>query len=244
MINVRKYNLYLWLGFACPIVVLVNAMAKVLPAGARKAIARGMAKWWASGMIWTAGATCSVEGLTHIEGEGPYIVMSNHRSHMDTPLLIRHIPFLFGFIVKKELMKIPVFATAMKSIGCVAVSRGKSRSDYSGLDSVAADVAGGKNILVFPEGTRAPGDEFLPFKKGGVIVAIKAGVPILPVAVSGTGRVIPARKLRVNAGSLLLKVGAPIETKGLEMDDRDELITRVQAAIEALYVPGYGGPGV
>jgi 1-acyl-sn-glycerol-3-phosphate acyltransferase len=159
---------------------------------------------------------------------------------MDTPLLIKHLPFLFGFIVKEELMKIPVFAGGMRTIGCVAVSRGRDRADYSVLDAVAKDVASGKNILIFPEGTRAPDDAFLPFKKGGVILAIKAGVPILPVAVSGTGRVVPARVLRVLKGDLLLRVGAPIRTDELTLDDRDMLLETVRTQIESMYVPGYG----
>ena len=100
-------------------------------------------------------------------------------------------------------MKIPIFSGAMKTIGCVAVSRGKGKGDHSVLDGVARDVAGGKNILIFPEGTRSASPEMLPFKKGGAIVAIKSGVPILPIGLSGTGRIIPARVLRVTAPSSL-----------------------------------------
>ena len=80
----------------------------------------------------------------------------------------------------------------------------------------------------------------LDFKKGGVILAIKAGVPILPVGLSGTGRIIPARVLRVNAGDVLMRVGEPIDTTGLTLDDRDELLAQVRTTLEALYQPGYG----
>ena len=190
-------------------------------------------------MLGVCGAQCRIEGLENVVGEGPYVVMSNHRSHMDTALLIEHVPFLFGFIVKEQLMRIPIFSGAMKAIGCVGVSRSKSREDHAVLDGVAAAVAGGKNILIFPEGTRAPTDEFLPFKKGGVIVAFKAGVPILPVAASGTNRIIPARILTVTPGPLLLRFGAPIPTEGLSLEDRDALLETVRTKIGELYVPGY-----
>jgi 1-acyl-sn-glycerol-3-phosphate acyltransferase len=191
-------------------------------------------------MLLITGAKFKVEGLEHIDGRGPYIIMSNHRSHVDTPLLIEGLPFLFGFIVKKELMKIPMFAAGMRGIGCVAVSRTGNKKDYNVLDDVARQVASGKNILIFPEGTRAPTEAFLPFKKGGAVLAIKAGVPVLPVAVSGTNRIIPARSTHITPGDLLLRVGKPIPTQGLGLEDRDKLIQEVRDTIEKLYVPNYG----
>jgi 1-acyl-sn-glycerol-3-phosphate acyltransferase len=160
---------------------------------------------------------------------------------MDTPLLIANLPFLFGFIVKQELMRIPVFSGAMRGIGCVAVSRRRSREDHAVLDSVAAEVSRGKTILIFPEGSRSPDDEFLPFKKGGVILAIKAQVPILPVAVSGTNRVIPLGMMKIFPGPLLLRVGEPVSTDGMGMEDREELLQKVREAVIGLYEPAYTG---
>jgi len=198
-----------------------------------------MARLWARGTIYTTGAKCTVEGLENITHSGPFVVMGSHRSHMDVPVAIRYLPFLFGFIVKEELMKVPIFRSAMLTIGCVAVSRGKSRNDHSVLDSVAADVAKGKNILIFPEGTRSINEDFLPFKKGGIITAIKAGVPILPIAMSGTNHIIPAKNHTISSGSVLLSIGASIPTEGLTLEDRDDLLAQVQNAITDLYVPHY-----
>ena len=240
MINFRKYVLYGWLGFATPAVVIVNGLSALLPMAKRRRVARSMARFWARGMLKTTGARCQVDGLENIPHGGPFIVMSNHCSHLDTPVLIEHLPFLFGFIVKEELMNIPVFSGAMKTIGCVAVSRGKGKGDHSVLDSVATDVAGGKNILIFPEGTRSGSVDMLPFKKGGAIVAIKSGVPILPIGLSGTGRIIPARVLKVTAGDVKMRVGKPIETDGYTLDERDELTAHVRSQIAALYDPNYG----
>ena len=190
-------------------------------------------------MLRNAGATAEVSGLNEALGSGPYVIMSNHRSHMDIPLLIAKLPLFFGFIVKAELDRIPLFRTGMRAIGCVAVQRSRSKADHAVLDSVAEEVKAGQNIAIFPEGTRAPDDAFLSFKKGGVILAIKAGVPILPVAISGTNRVLPARSLHVSAGNLLLRVGKPIETSGLTLDDRDALLEQVRTAIGDLYEPDY-----
>ena len=239
MNTIRLWRLLIWLGFSTFMVVVVSNLSMLLGRRWNRRSSHWMARWWARGILRATGSRTNCEGLPETDLNGPFVVVSNHRSHMDTPLLIHYLPFLFGFIVKRELMRIPVFAGAMKSIGCVAVNRRKSKDDYAVLDSVAEAVQGGKNILVFPEGTRSPNDDFLPFKKGAVVIAIKAQGPILPVAVSGTNRVIPARKFRVFAGPILLRIGEPIPTEGLTMDDRDELLRRVQASVTALYEPGY-----
>ena len=235
----RKSLLFMWLGLVTPITVISFVVMRFMPDTIKKRRAHSMARLWARGMLFTTGAQCTVEGLEYITHSGPFVVMSSHRSHMDVPVAITYLPFLFGFIVKKELMSVPVFRSAMQTIGCVAVSRGQSRGDHSVLDAVAADVAAGKNILIFPEGTRAPDDEFLPFKKGGVVTAIKAGVPILPVAISGTNHIIPARIHTVSSGPVLMRIGAPIITKELTLEDRDALLAQVQSAIADLYVPNY-----
>ena len=144
MINVRKYMLYGWLGMATPRLPSPVSLRRYYQR--RKTLGgTGHGALVGEGMLRTTGARCRIEGLDNIPHGGPFIVMSNHRSHLDTPVLIEHLPFLFGFIVK-ELMKIPVFSAAMRTIGCVAVSRGKGKGDYSVLDRVAVDVAGGKDI--------------------------------------------------------------------------------------------------
>ena len=237
--RIRKSLLFLWLAFATPMVVISFIVMQLMPTALRRRSAHVMARLWSVGMIYTTGTKCTVEGLENITHSGPFVVMSSHRSHMDVPIAIRYLPFLFGFIVKAELMRIPIFRGAMLTIGCVAVSRGKSRDDHSVLDSVAADVANGKNILIFPEGTRSTSEDFLPFKKGGIVTAIKAGVPILPIAMSGTNHVIPAKIHTVSSGQVLLRIGESIPTEGLTLADRDDLLAQVQNAIAELYVPHY-----
>ncbi|MEE2785938.1 MAG: lysophospholipid acyltransferase family protein [Myxococcota bacterium] len=244
MNTARKYLLFAWLAFASTAFVLVCAAAQCLNQRRALAITAWMAKWWAQGMLRITGTRCQVEGLSNVQGTGPYVIMANHRSHLDTAVLIRHMPFLFGFIVKEELMRIPIFASGMRTIGCVGISRSKAKADHAVMDSVALEVASGKNILVFPEGTRAPTDDFLPFRKGGVVMAIKAGVPILPIGLSGTGRIIPARVLSIQPGPVMVRFGKPIPTDALNLDDRAELLNQVQCAIESLYIPNFPQQGV
>jgi 1-acyl-sn-glycerol-3-phosphate acyltransferase len=241
MNQIRKVLLVAWLGSVTPLVVVVTVAASLLSNDASDVVVRWVVGWWSRGLLGISGASCVVEGLENIVGKGPYVLMSNHRSHMDAPVLLRHVPFRFGFIVKQELMSIPIFGRGMRSIGCVPVSRTKGKADHRALDGVAIKVAEGANILVFPEGTRSPSDDFLPFKKGGVILAINAGVPVLPVAISGTGRLLAPHERQVSPGPNLLRFGEPMSTEGLTLDDRKMMTERVRQAIEALYVPDYSG---
>ena len=235
----RKYVLYVWLAMATIMVIAVTTFARV---GTEKFLYRSTyraARIWAWGMLRITGTKLDIQGLERVPNHGPFVIMGNHRSHLDAAVLIYALPFLFGFIVKEELMKIPVFAGGMKAIGCVAVSRGRSRDDHAVLDQAAEEVAGGKNILVFPEGTRAPDEEFLPFKKGGVLLAIKAGVPILPFGLSGTGRIIPARVLSVNPGPVRVEFGDVITTEGRTIEERDALLEEVREAVVDLFIPDF-----
>ena len=162
MNTVRRYLLNCWLVFASTIVVIVAVCAQVGTRGFAQRRVHGIARWWARGMLRITGTRVSVEGLENVSTPGPYVIMCNHRSHLDTPVLIEHVLF-FGFIVKKELMKIPIFSTAMKSIdGCEPLKglcgSGGSRRCFEGR-------CGGKNILIFPEGTRAPDDDLSSFQE-------------------------------------------------------------------------------
>ena len=238
MLTFRTFTLWLWLGYGTLLFLMVSIPAQLGTRTFARKITHWMAQWWGRGMLRAAGARARVEGLPKDLGQGPYVIMSNHRSHMDTPLLIAKLPLFFGFIVKAELDRIPLFRTGMKMIGCVPVKRARTKSDHAVLNGVAQTVAGGQNIVIFPEGTRAPSDEFLPFKKGGVVLAIKAGVPILPVAVCGTQRVLPPKTFRVTAGQLVLRVGSPIPTSNRGLDERDAILVEVKNAIKILYAKG------
>lgn len=235
----RKYVLYVWLAMATLMVIAVTTFARL---GTKRFLYRAThraARIWAWGMLRITGTQLDIRGLERVPNHGPFVIMGNHRSHLDAAVLIYALPFLFGFIVKEELMKIPIFAGGMKAIGCVAVTRGRTRDDHAVLDNAAQEVAGGKNILIFPEGTRAPTEEFLPFKKGGVLLAIKAGVPILPFGLSGTARVIPARVLSVTPGPVRVEFGETIMTDGRTLEERDILLEEVREAVVDLYVPDF-----
>ena len=140
-----------------------------------------------------------------------------------------------AIVLKRELVFIPIVGWAMARAGNITVARGDGAKALRGLIRQAQDrVKAGRSILIFPEGTRSKTGEMLPFKKGGFIMAIKAQVPVVPVAVHGGRAAMRKGSPWVRPVMVDIVVGEPIPTTGLTLDDRDELIARVRAEVERL----------
>jgi 1-acyl-sn-glycerol-3-phosphate acyltransferase len=144
--------------------------------------------------------------------------------------LHRRLPVLF----KAELKKLPILGAVMVAGGFVAVERDKREASMASIEEAAQSIRNGNSFLIFPEGTRSRTSELLPFKKGGFIMAIKAQAPIVPVAVSGGREAMRKGSWIVRPVMVDVRIGAPVETAGFTLDDRDALIEIVRARIEAL----------
>ncbi len=174
-----------------------------------------------------------VAGLENVPTEGPLIFMSNHQGNFDILALLAVIPRQFAWIAKEELFRIPVFGHSMARAGYIPLDRGDGRRAFRSMELAVAKIREGKCVVIFPEGTRSPDDQLLPFKRGGFLLASKAGVPIIPVSISGSGRINPAKQFLLYPGTMKVRFGAPIITgKGAGIS-RDELPERVRQAIEA-----------
>lgn len=193
---------------------------------------------WSRGLLWAGNTT--FERIGHLpEKASPFIIMSNHRSHLDGPaLLVTLKPVSFRFLVKWELAYVPFIGAGFWAIGMVFVKRGNRESARKSIDNVVKRVARGGNVVVFPEGTRSrglDGSEMLHFKKGGFIMAQKGGVPILPVGIAGSAEIYGhgwfARQWK---GHIVINVGKPIETTGYSEDQIDALADCVRAEIGRL----------
>ena len=137
-------------------------------------------------------------------------------------------------LFKAELKKLPVLGRVMLAGGFVPVERDRREASMASIDRAAASIRAGNTFLIFPEGTRSKTSELLPFKKGGFIMAIKAQAPIVPVAIQGGRDAMRKGSWLIRPVTITIRVGVPIETKGVTLDERDELIARVRASIEAL----------
>ncbi|MGA2325311.1 MAG: lysophospholipid acyltransferase family protein [Bryobacteraceae bacterium] len=183
----------------------------------------GVARLWARMLLRIGRVRVRVEGLERIAPESSYVFVSNHLSYMDTPLVIAHIPCQFRFLAKQGLFKVPFIGYHLKRAGHIPVPRGDARASLRTLAESARIVRDrGVSVLVFPEGGRSPG-AMREFKPGAAYIAIKAGVPAVPLGIAGTRQILPMDSLLVRGGQVLLRIGEPIPTSGMAIHDHRQL---------------------
>ena len=178
----------------------------------------------------------SVEGTAHAAADGQYVVVTNHLSNFDIPLVLRTVPGPVRFLAKKELFKIPFFGPAMAKVGVVKIDRTAGMSVHDAIFSAAAaSLARGYWLLVFAEGTRSEDGEMAPFKKGAARIAIDNELPILPVVLQGTHEVNPPGSVLIYPGKAQISILEPVATTGLTRADVPDLTNRVRALMLAEY---------
>jgi len=192
-------------------------------------------RFWAESFLWVFGMRCAVRGMERANGIGACVILSTHRSNLDAPCLIGRLPMVFSFVIKRALLRVPIFGWGVQAARYVSIDRADRADALSGMARACDLLKTGRSVLVFPEGTRSPTEDMLPLKKGGIVLAIQAQVPILPVAVAGTRSLMPKKHLMIHSGRAVLNVGEPIQTTGLTYEDRDQVLQRVQAAMSELY---------
>jgi 1-acyl-sn-glycerol-3-phosphate acyltransferase len=199
------------------------------PTGRRQ---NGVARVWAKSLLWVAGIRLTIEGLEHVDPEGAYIIAPNHVSYFDTPVLLSAIPVQFRFMAKKGLFHIPFLGTHLQRAGHIPVYRDDPRAGVKTL-MAAADTVREKrvSVLVFPEGGRTEDGALQDFKEGAAYIAIRAGVPIVPVALIGTREVLPFGGGRIRSADVTLRVGEPIPTEALPLKQRGPLTDAVRERI-------------
>ncbi len=190
------------------------------------------ARVWARSLLAIAGVRVKVEGLEKLTPGASYVFASNHLSYMDTPVILTHIPADFRFMAKDGLFKIPLLGTHLGQAGHIPVPRHDPRAAIKTM-TVAADSIRTRNIslLIFPEGGRAHDGVLQPFKDGAAYIAIKAGVPIVPLAISGTREILAMHSATIRRGNVTLSIGDPIPTEGLTLHDRKSLTESTRQSV-------------
>lgn len=152
---------------------------------------------WSKHLVDEVGARIEVTGREHLEDRSPVVVMSNHQSHFDIPVLFRVLPGSVRMVAKKELFRIPVFGAALHAAEFISVDRGDRAKAIESLQSARSLIASGISVWIAPEGTRSLDGRLGEFKKGGFILAEEAGVAILPVSIDGTRHILPAKTSKI-----------------------------------------------
>lgn len=187
---------------------------------------------WARSILAVSGVRSEVRGLENLPA-GNFVLAVNHQSHFDALVLFAHIRRHMRFIAKQQLRKIPVFGYALARAGNVFVDRTGSDSDKSKLKDSVRAVQERVSIVFFAEGTRSKDGKLAPFKKGAAVLALEAGVPLVPAALAGTHEILPSGKIAIQARPAALVIGAPLLTTGLTLADRDRLTEQAHARVAA-----------
>ena len=166
------------------------------------------------------------------------VYCSNHQSNVDPPVLYEALHPRMHILYKREIDGIPILARAFRIAGFIPVDRRNKEAAMRSIDAGAAAIRAGSSFLIFPEGTRSRTDALLPFKKGGFIMAIKAGAPVVPVAVQGGRDAMRRGSWIIRPVTVSVRVGRPVETAGTPLDDRDRVIAKVRREIETLVALG------
>jgi len=193
-----------------------------------------MASWyWAPLLFAGAGARLRIEGVDRVDWSRPVVLVSNHQSMIDIAVLFRAVPVPLRFALKRELAAVPVVGWYARAMGMVFIDRGNARNARDSLRSAVGHLRGATAIVAFPEGTRSRDGSVGPFKGGAFQLAIEAGVPVVPVAIAGSGAVLPPSGFAVRPGTIRLHFGEPIPTEGLQPQDRNALAQRAREAVIA-----------
>ncbi|SHJ78935.1 1-acyl-sn-glycerol-3-phosphate acyltransferase [Anaerobranca californiensis DSM 14826] len=168
-----------------------------------------------------AGVKVEVEGLENLP-EGNMLYVGNHQSIVDIPVMLGYVPGIKGFIAKKETKKLPIINWWMEEINCVFLDRHNIRQGIKDMAKAKELLEEGKTLVIYPEGTRSKGDQMGEFKKGSLKIGVQGGVPIVPVAISGSYKIFEENR-KIKKGQVKLKIGQPIFIEDLSEEEKKDI---------------------
>ena len=189
-------------------------------------------RWGIGASMRLAGVCVRTEGVENIP-QGVCVFAANHVSNLDPPAALIGVPRRISFLAKKEVFSVPVVRTALRLGKIVPVDREHTEAAIASIDHAVGILREGISFFVFPEGTRSRDGKLKAFKKGTFVMAIQAGAPVVPVSILGSRERMPKGKLSTVPGEILLRFGTPIDSKQFTVDEREELLERVHAAVAA-----------
>jgi 1-acyl-sn-glycerol-3-phosphate acyltransferase len=191
-------------------------------------------RFWAKSILGAAAVRVEAQGLENLPSSS-CVLVSNHQSNFDVLVILARIRKHLRFVAKTELYRIPLFGMALRATGNIEVDRTGGEEDRKKLEQAITAVRERVSILFFAEGTRSPSGELRPFKKGAAVLAAQAQVPLVPIAVAGTREILPKKSMWIRGRRrALLRVGKPLSTVGLTIEDRDRLTETAQNQVQSM----------
>jgi len=225
-------SVLLWISIVVSTIGLSTLAFVTFPFSRTGNIVHHYARWWAKIQLLVSGVKVKVKGLEYLGKKAPFIYMANHQSAYDIFALLSCLPVQFRWIAKKELFTIPVLGWAMRAANYISIDRSGKRKALESIERAANKIKGGVSVVIFPEGTRSRDGSIQPFKRGGFTLALKSGVPIIPIAIKGSSDVMPRDSLRVRPGEIHITIDRAIDTAPYSLRERDALMERVRGTLE------------
>ena len=200
---------------------------------ARQMLGHYVSYFWARLIIIVVGIDVTIQGLDNVPKEGAVVFVGNHQSNFDIAVLLGCINKSKGFLAKKELSIIPIIRSWMNKIECVFIDRGNLRQSVKAIQKCIDVLKNGQSMVVFPEGTRSRGPLMGAFKKGSLRIVEKSGVPVVPVTVNGTYRIMEANNSRIKPASVTVNIAPPIYYESLSKEEQRDIHIIIREAIAA-----------
>lgn len=231
--------IYFWIYLIAiqPKLIKVNRLARMGKTEEHDRLTNQTAKNWAQALVKLAGVTVEIQGEENIPSQGSVLFVSNHQGNFDIPILLGYINKPKAFIAKIELLKIPLIRTWMTHLKCVFMDRSDIRQSLKVINQAAVHLKEGYSMVIFPEGTRSKGSTLGEFKPGSLKLGLKAGVPIVPMTIQGSYKIMENNGFLIKPAHVKITVFKPIPTQGLTKEEAADLPEKVRSIIAAGLLP-------
>lgn len=211
----------------------ISLISSIYDPGKRRQAA--FARGWARVLLWVSGVRVKVEGLEKISPDGSYVFVSNHLSYMDTPVILANIRVQFRFLAKSGLFQIPFLGWHLARAGHIRVPREDARAAVKTMGIAAQLIRdAGISLIIFAEGGRSRTGELGGFKEGAAFIALRAGVPLVPMCLKGTREVLPFGSGHIQSGTVIMRIGEAVSTEGATDRDRARITAELRSRIVEL----------
>ncbi len=196
-----------------------------------------MSRVWARIILTATGVRVTIQGKEKIKKGQTYIIISNHQSHFDGPVIAQTLGIQFRWVAKKELLNIPIFGHCLYACGNIFIDRSNRESALRSIETGIQELPEGVGVMFFAEGTRSANGRLGRFKKGGFTAALQTGLPILPITVNGSAKALPKESVVFSSSKIDVIVGDPIETTEYTHEQIDALMEKTRDAIGSNLIP-------